>query len=31
MSNLRWEINYDGTLVWKEAAGLSRNRGARKS
>lgn len=30
MSNLRWEVDYDGTLVWKEAATLSTNRGQRK-
>lgn len=30
MSNLRWEVNYDGTLVWREAATLSTNRGQRK-
>ncbi|CDM67812.1 hypothetical protein CM240_0647 [Clostridium bornimense] len=31
MSSLRWEVDYNGVLVWREAATCSRNRGEGKT
>ena len=29
MSSLRWEVDYNRVLVWREAATCSRNRGGK--